>query len=463
MFTFFVHVCVIYGNEKRNVIVDAGGVIENKVDSVHDEDNYRPEHWNHGIYVDSKDIYKKINLSDTKQEIKSVLKDSLVQSHHDAVTNHRKNQQERQVLRQHEKEKTSFHKNHKFQEVLVPTIYQIEPVAEKWGKDTLEILKDTMRKFRGEIAMGFIAIIITSLAAILQRRGQLARVSELTYLGSMLYLIQYLPDSYFYFIMPPGVGNIYLFAELGLILVLSKIFLKEHFDPLIILGILFCFFGSCTSSMNEPSHTHKMGWSDLRILMFLVVLMMAVAVLCAMENVVHLSVNSEHTLQGMHAQKSYLPAMGALFMTISHICLVLIHSVAPYAPSDPSAAIHYYSHSPQAVGWSLVMLLSIIGNFSSVLLSSRLQELTDFYPRYFSYAIFLTVIQSWFFIEDFSQVFTWQLATSISGLFLSMIGCFIVDDALERKHQPKDFIPWERLLVQKKRFNPYQYYAIDAS
>lgn len=130
------------------------------------------------------------------------------------------NQKKAELLSGHEEESTEQHHAHKTSDLL--TIYHIKPPAGIWNKPSAQSMGEALMKHKGQILLAFITVLVAGLSSVLQRRGFLNNSQDAVTFGSVLYLMQYIPESYFFHLMPPGIGNIYLIAELGIILILSK-------------------------------------------------------------------------------------------------------------------------------------------------------------------------------------------------------------------------------------------------
>lgn len=188
--------------------------------------------------------------------------------------------------------------------------------------------------------------------------------------------------------------------------------------------------------------------------MFLVVLLLTIAILCSTEIAVGARITGgrEQIKEALALQKNYLPVTAALFMSIAHLCLVLTGALlAPFGPSGTwDSFAYYWRSSPLAFGWATVMLLGFVGNFCSVLHSARVQELNDFFPRYLSYCMFTSEIQTWLVCEDMTTMSLWKMSTSGAGLLLILLGCYIITakPSLTNNEGPK-FVPWDKFLVNR--------------
>jgi len=235
-------------------------------------------------------------------------------------------------------------------------------------------------------------------------------------------------------------------TQLGVIIIFSRMLLKEPLVPEVCFGLLFCIVGSVLTSVHHPPHVKSIAQDDLRALTFLIVLMFIVVLLCVSEGNFRFG---QKALQNQSIQKTYFPFMAALFSSISHLCLVLLSIMSPFVRSTGTlSAVSHYVHSPHVLTWGVLMIMSTLGNFSILTISSRVQTLSSFFPRYFAYSMFLNEVETWFVVQDFDTVSLWRFSASSIGMVLIMIGCFIITkSSANKKTTKKALVPWDKFLV----------------
>jgi len=325
---------------------------------------------------------------------------------------------------------------------IMPTIYHLKSDAAHRLSDAAHNANEAASKNKYLLILAFFTILITALAVGLQRRGAVSDVMTTSVLGSLLLLLMFIPEGYVYVLLPPGMGtNLYVVTQLGVIIVCSRMLLKEPLVSEVCFGFLFCVVGSVLTSVQHPQHVKSVAQDDLRALSFLIVLTFIVVLLCVSEGNVRYSHKS--------IQTTYLPFMGALLNSISHLCLVLISVMAPFMSTSWSiSAISNYVHSPHVVTWGILMLFAALGNFSILTVSTRIQTLSSFFPRYFAYSMFLNEIETWFVVQDLDQISLLRFSASSFGMVLIMIGCFIITKSSADKKKAKNaFVPWDKFLV----------------